>query len=128
MIKDENDEEFNQYIDDFHNHHVIYKHFSNINECKEFLDYLHNLNIKTTNICCGGYGCGISKTLFPNVDNIISDYAGYKTKYNEDSAKMIECCVCYENTRRVTLCGHALCESCVTQLQKQYCPYCRQNI
>lgn len=132
MIKDENDDEYendNEYMS-CNDHHVIYKHFSNIKDCKEFLDYLDNSNIKTTHICCGGYGCGISKTLFPNVDTIISDYAFYrtnKTKYKE-SAKMIECCVCYENTRRVTLCGHALCESCVTQLQKQDCPCCRQNI
>ena len=129
-IEDEPDDEYNQSMDDYNNHHVIYKHFSKVNDCEEFIDYLHNLNIKTTNICCGGYGCGISKTLFPNVDDIISDYAVYrtnKTKY-KDSAKMMECCVCYENTRRVTLCGHALCECCVTHLQKQDCPYCRQSI
>ena len=41
---------------------------------------------------------------------------------------MTECVVCFEKTIHITECGHFVCKSCRSQLQKSECPYCRKYI
>jgi len=133
-------DEYESEMRDYKSNNGVFMHFNKISECEQFINYLRNLNIEITHTCCGGYGCGISKHMFPSIDKISTDYTLHyrnkqlylkciKNRINiHNNQCPSECCICYENTRRVTPCGHALCSSCMDQLKKQDCPYCRQII
>ena len=38
------------------------------------------------------------------------------------------CCVCLEETQKVTKCNHHLCTSCYSKMYEKKCPLCRENI
>ena len=38
------------------------------------------------------------------------------------------CCVCLEETQKVTNCNHFLCSSCYSNMYGKKCPMCRQTI
>ena len=38
------------------------------------------------------------------------------------------CCVCLEETQKVTNCNHFLCSSCYSNMYGKKCPMCRQSI
>ena len=38
------------------------------------------------------------------------------------------CCVCLEETKKVTNCNHFLCHVCYSKMHGEKCPMCRQNI
>jgi hypothetical protein len=38
------------------------------------------------------------------------------------------CCVCLEETKKVTNCQHFLCRECYSKMYGKKCPMCRQNI
>jgi glutaredoxin len=40
----------------------------------------------------------------------------------------MECVICYEGTNNKTECNHVICKICMDMLEKQNCPYCRQDI
>ena len=40
---------------------------------------------------------------------------------------LVECCVCYDETRATTECGHPVCHSCWGNIVKSTLPFCLQN-
>ena len=38
------------------------------------------------------------------------------------------CCVCFEETLKVTNCNHCLCKTCYSNMYGKKCPMCRQKI
>ena len=38
------------------------------------------------------------------------------------------CCVCFEETQKVTKCNQHLCTSCYSKMYEKKCPLCRENI
>ena len=38
------------------------------------------------------------------------------------------CCVCLDETQKVTNCNHSLCKSCYSNMYGKKCPMCRQKI
>jgi hypothetical protein len=70
--------------------------------------------------CCGNKGCCIIQHNLHNMDQIKKDF-------EKNINTGLECCVCYNNTAKMTICNHLLCNSCKTQLTKKECPYCRNE-
>jgi hypothetical protein len=121
-IIDNNKYTINKYDIDKENN-IEYIHFEEIDECKMFINFIKKHNI-INNVCCGGYGCGIFKNICSDIDIILNDF--YLNLKKKELYK--ECCVCYSNTIRKTLCNHILCKKCYQEIQKKECPYCRQKI
>lgn len=101
-------------------------HFDNEEICNKFILYIatKNINIIITHRCCSNIGCGIKKNELYDINQIKKDFE----KQNIQNIQIytgLECCVCYNNTAKITKCNHLLCNSCKTQLSKKECPYCR---
>jgi hypothetical protein len=78
-----------------------------------------------------GVFCFASPDLYANEELMLAFISEFK---DHDSIKLNidECCVCYNPTRTITNCGHALCLECISNFPSSSlmleCPLCRQIV
>lgn len=63
-------------------------------------------------------------------EGVVENTASH-TASPKPSPKALECCICYEENvspKKITKCGHNMCQSCTNQLEKLECAYCKQKL
>ena len=115
---------------DYNFNNIDYVHFSEVNECDEFIKDLQKLNYSVKQRCCGGRGVGVSKCDYDEVLKLSFEKINRLKieKINNESNSNDICCVCFNNTTYRTICKHFLCNNCNVKLVKRICPYCRHDL
>lgn len=106
-----------------------YIHFDTAEECDRFVLRLHSaLGPSVLGRCCGGKGVCLRTTTFHYVVNNPIQFPVKPPKYTKPTEKRTAdtvCCVCLEETKELTPCGHLVCKTCLPFVGL-WCPYCKQ--
>ena len=116
--------------DEINNKKIQFVHFRSEEECDEFVQYIHSLNLKFSHKCCSNRGCGVimdDESL--HIQKIEKKFK--KIKSSKQFLKEDECDICYEIKPLINnclQCNHPFCRDCLQKIINLNCPYCRTRM
>ena len=110
---------------------IQFVHFRSEEECDEFVDYIHSLNLKFSHKCCSNKGCGVILDDHENQDINKIKKSFKKNRIHKEILREDECDICYEIKPLINnclQCNHPFCIDCLQKINNLNCPYCRTRM